>query len=232
MLEDRARLHRFRNAFLFVVNGRFGNAAEKEARRREIAADPPQPGSVLVTDESETWSVISPELNSSDAAEDILAIKKFVAAGVNFPLHWLAEPESSTRTTAEAAGTPTFRNLEEIQRDFIAMLSALARVAVQVRKRYDRRVNPAASIRVHSPDITERDNATLALAVSRIQPALADLYDRRLIGEQELLRLVYRMAAETFDPADAPAQGKRRPLALALPRAVEPDDPGESADHL
>ncbi len=67
MLEDRARLHRFRNAFLFVVNGRFGNAAEKEARRREIAADPPQPGSVLVTDENETWSVISPELNSSDA---------------------------------------------------------------------------------------------------------------------------------------------------------------------
>ncbi len=83
---------------------------------------------------------------------------------------------------------------------------------------------------MHSPDITERDNATLALAVSRIQPALADLYDRRLIGEQELLRLVYRMAAETFDPADAPAQGERRPLSPALPRAAGPRDPGEPAD--
>ncbi len=96
------------------------------------------------------------------------------------------------------------------------MLSRLARVAVQVRKRYDRRVNPAAQISVHSPDITERDNATLALAVSRIQPALADLYDRRLIGEQELLRLVYRMAAETFDPADCPRAG-RAPSSLPGP---------------
>ncbi len=42
MLEDRARLHRFRNAFLFVVNGRFGNAAEK---RRAAGRSPPTPRS-------------------------------------------------------------------------------------------------------------------------------------------------------------------------------------------
>ncbi len=210
MLEDRARLQYFRNAFLYVVTGRFASEADRAKRQAEVYANPPQPGSVLVTGEEETWSVLSPELASTDAAQDILALKKYIAAGVNFPLHWLAEPESSTRTTAEAAGTPTFRNLEAIQAGFLSMLERLARAAVEVRRKYDRGVDPQAEITASGPDITERDNSLLALAVNRIYPAAADLYDRRLLDEKELLRLVYRMAAEGFDPRDAPGAGLRR----------------------
>ena len=234
LLEDRARLNRFRNAFVYVVTGRFANVNEKRARQAELNSNPPNPGTVLVTDESETWSVISPELDSGDANTDILAIKKFVAAGVNFPLHWLAEPESSTRTTAEAAGTPSFRNLEAIQADYFKMLEALARTALEIRRRVDRRVKPDAEINITGPDITERDNSSLALAVNRIYPSIVDLFDRGVIDSDELARLTYRMAAETIDPEDL-GQGRRKPITPApasgeKPAANNPKaepDPGE-----
>lgn len=53
-LEDRARLNRFRNAFMFVVKGNFNSEAERAARQATLAANPPSPGSILVSDISET----------------------------------------------------------------------------------------------------------------------------------------------------------------------------------
>lgn len=202
LLEDRARLNRFRNAFLFVVSKAWPNETDKKRRQAELLSSPPQPGTVLVKDDSETWTALSPNLDSSDAQQDILAIKKFIAAGVTFPLHWLAEPESSTRTTAEAAGTPTFRTLEQVQDDFVNMLVDLARIALQVRARYDPKVDPKAEITVSKPDITERDNGALALAANRVWPVVMDLYDRKILTAEQAVKLVYRMIAEPFEPVE------------------------------
>jgi len=63
-LEERARLNRSRQAFMFVVTGKYADRAVKDARQIEINANPPQPGSVLVADESETWTVLAPQLAS------------------------------------------------------------------------------------------------------------------------------------------------------------------------
>ena len=61
-LEDRVRLNRFRNAFMYVVKARFANESARSTRQLQLAANPPGPGSVLVTDENEEWSVLSPHL--------------------------------------------------------------------------------------------------------------------------------------------------------------------------
>lgn len=100
-LEDRVRLNRFRNAFVYVVRARFANETVRSNRQAQLALHPPAPGSVLVTDENEEWSVIAPKLEALDASSDGLAIKKMIAAGVGLPLHFLAEPESSTKTTCQ-----------------------------------------------------------------------------------------------------------------------------------
>lgn len=118
-LEDRARLNRYRQSFLYVVKAAFTSQTERLARQAELNANPPNPGAILVADESETWSVLNPELASFEAAEDGLAIKKMIAVGSGNPLHFLAEPESATRTTAEAAGGPTFRHYEQRQKFFL-----------------------------------------------------------------------------------------------------------------
>ena len=210
-LEDRARLNRFRNAFLYVVTGKYVDRAAKDARQRELLANPPASGSILVTGPDETWSVINPELDSKDAGEDGLALKKMIALGAGVPTHYLAEPESSTRTTAEAAGTPTFRGLEQTQQYFLDILTEIAVIAVQHRKQFDRRVNPTSKIEAVGPDITERDNSNLALAVSRVYPAFSEIFDRGGIDEEEFIRIVYRMAGEIHPPENVPAM-KKRPL--------------------
>src|SRR5574340_346862 len=74
-LEDRVRLNRFRNAFMFVVKAMKLSPAEKEARQIELNSHPPTPGSVLVTDGAEEWDVIAPKLDAFDANSDGLTLK-------------------------------------------------------------------------------------------------------------------------------------------------------------
>jgi hypothetical protein len=179
----------------------------------------------MLLDENESLEMPSPNLDSGDAEKDGLALKKMIAIGAGVPTHYLAEPESSTRTTAEAAGTPTFRGLEQTQQFFLDILTEIATLAVTHRKQFDRRVNPAAKIEAIGPDITERDNSSLALAVSRVYPAFSELFDREGIDEKELLRVVYRMAGEV--QTVEPHAMKRRPLKPVSPGQQPTGKPGQ-----
>jgi hypothetical protein len=161
-LEDRARLNRYRQAFVYVVKAQFTSQAERLQRQAELNANPPNPGSILVADNSEEWSVLNPDLSSFEAAEDGLALKKMIAVGSGNPLHFLAEPESATRTTAESAGGPTFRHYEQRQQFFLWLMQDLARIVVRRRAMIDAHVRPNAEILVKGTDISARDNAALA----------------------------------------------------------------------
>jgi hypothetical protein len=199
-LEDRVRLNRFRQAYMFTVKGKYFNAADRAARQAELNANPPNPGSILVSDESEEWDVLSPKLESADANNDGLAPKKFIAGGQGLPLHWLAEPESSTRTTAEAAGTPTFKTLEDRQRLFLTILRDVLQIAV-ARRRQKGDTIPDAKISVTAADISERDNAALALAATQIISSFGQLWAANLIDADEYMRLIYRFAGEVLPAA-------------------------------
>ena len=205
-LEDRARLNRFRQAYLYIVRGTYASRAEKDARQLELQNNPPTPGSILVTDLSEEWDVINPKLDSSDANTDGLALKKFIAGGRGIPLHWLAEPESSTRTTAEAAGTPTFKALESRQKMFLSTVKDILSIAVARRAQRAGDVKPDAVITVTSADISERDNAALALASTQVISSFGQLWANGFIDDDEYLRIVYRFAGEVMPAArpDAP----------------------------
>ncbi len=215
-LEDRVRLNRFRQAYLFFVKGKFLTAAERLARQNELNASPPTPGSILVGDESEEWSVLEPKLNSADANNDGLALKKFIAGGQGLPLHWLAEPESSTRTTAEAAGTPTFKTLEDRQHLFLAILQDVLEIAV-ARRRMKGATTPESKITVTAADISERDNAALALAATQIIGSFGQLWAANLIDADEYMRIVYRFAGEVL-PAARPDNPS--PAAIVKPAAA------------
>ena len=208
-LEDRARLNRFRTAFMYVVKARFTSEADRLNRQRTLNANPPKPGSILVTDESEEWSVLNPGLDSVDAMNDGLALKKMIASGSGVPMHFLAEPESATRTTAEAAGGPTYRRFEQRQKYFLWLLDDLLRAVLRRGARANRRVKAAAHLEVSGYDISARDNISLALAVSNIVAAFGRLRSRGLIDKREYLRLVYRFAGEKADLDDILRRGEQ-----------------------
>jgi len=213
-LEDRARLNRYRTAFLYVVKARFTSETDRLARQHKLNACPPSPGSILVTDESESWEVISPKLESTEAGTDGLALKKMIAAGAGLPLHFLAEPESTTRTTAEAAGGPTYRRFEQRQAYFLWLLEDVLRVALNRRALVEQgrsgrgKVDPHARIEVHGADLSSRDNVSLGLAASHIIGVLTQLRDRALIDDAELLRLAYRFFGEVADVNDLLERGQ------------------------
>ncbi len=207
-LEDRARLNRYRNSFLFWVKARFSSSAERMARQAELNANPPNPGSILVSDESEDWSVLAPNLSSFEAAEDGLAIKKMVSAGSGIPLHFLAEPESSTRTTAESSGDPTYRHYQQRQMYFLWMIEEIAKAAVRRRKMVDRLINTSAEIKINGSDISARDNQALASAANTVYSAFKELHAAGLIDDAELLRVVYRFAGEVVDVEEMLKRGR------------------------
>jgi hypothetical protein len=200
-LEDRARLNRYRYAFLYVVKAAFSSESERLARQQALSALPPTSGSILVTDTSESWEVIEPKLESSDANQDGLAIKRLIAAGAGIPLHFLAEPEGATRTTAEAAGGPAYRRFEQRQQYFCWMLAELARAALRRRAAWGE-VRAEASLSVQGADLSARDNAAVAGAAAAVSGALAPLWDRGLIREEEVRRLVYRFLGEVEEGSE------------------------------
>ncbi len=140
---------------------------------------------------------MSPELDSFEASQDGMAIKKMIAAGVALPLHFLAEPESSTRTTAESAGLAVFKHLEQRQQVLFAIVCELAGLAVRRRAMVDRKVKADADIAVTGAEVCVRDNAALAGAAVQAMKAFGALRERGLIDDRELLRLVYRFSGET-----------------------------------
>lgn len=213
-LEDRARLNRYRTAFLYQVKARFVSEAERLARQQKLNASPPTPGSILVTDENESWTVIGPKLESDEASTDGLALKKMIAAGAGVPLHFLAEPETTTRTTAEAAGGPTYRRFEQRQAYFLWLLRDLLQAVLNRRALVEGsrpgpgRVDPQARVEVHGGDLSARDNVALGLAGNHVMATLGQLRDRGLIDDAELLRLVYRFIGETTEVEEMLARGK------------------------
>ena len=198
-LEDRAQLNYFRQMFSFVLQRPFANPAEKESYKRDfIAKMPKKSGGLMMLDPKETLSVLNPNLASFEAEADGLALKRMIAAGVGIPLHYLAEPESSTRTTAEAAGTPTFKRFKRRQQYLANAVQTLLQTVIAVRRRSIPNLPINPQIDILTPDITERDNANLAISVQRIVTAFAPLYNAKLIPPREFIRLVYRFVAETM----------------------------------
>jgi hypothetical protein len=228
-LEDRVRLNRFRQVFLYWVHRAFANEAERYKRQADLNANPPNPGSILVTDEEESWEVLQPHLDSFEAKEDGAAVKKMIASGAGIPLHFLAEPEGSTRTTAEASGGPTFRHYGRRQEFFIYMIGDIARIALRRRASMDRQIHPDTVLKVKGTDISVRDNAMLADAAAKVVAAFATLRDRGLITEEELLRVSYRFAGEIVDVPAILKAAKAAPPPPPPPSATNPGAPGRDA---
>jgi hypothetical protein len=171
---------------------------------------------------------ISPQLASYEAELDGLTIKRMIATGASLPMHYLAEPESSTSTTADAAGTPTFKHFKARQSFLRHALANILQTVLDVRRNVDHTMPTRPHIDINVPDITERDNANLSLAAQRITQAFIPLFNAKKITAQELIRIVYKFLAET--PPDS-IQDETSPININTGRvgggpiapAAEPD---------
>lgn len=211
-LEDRARLNKYRNSFLFTVQTQLKSEQERIRRQNQLNMKPLTPGSILVTTEAEKWDVINPKLESNDAAADGLAIKKQIASGVGIPLHFLAEPESQSKTSAEAAGGATYRTFEQRQKVFLWIVEEVIRTAMRRRRLVVHDFPSEAEFHLIGADIYEVDNTTLSTAAATMCNVATQLRKLGYISKDEYIRLVYKYAGEKADVSAILADGAADPL--------------------
>lgn len=124
-LTDRVRLNKYRTAYLWHITLKGADRRGIVQRQAELA-EPPQPGSVIVSNENETWEAVQPKIDASTVADDGLAIRLMIAAGAGVPLYWLAEAEHTARGTAAEMSEPTYRHYRQRQLFFGWAMRSLA----------------------------------------------------------------------------------------------------------
>lgn len=194
-LEDRVRVNRYRNAFLWKVTVQGASESELRRRRAELMRPPP-PGSVIVTNEGEKWETVNPQVQAQEAESDGKALRLAIAAGAGVPLHFLAEGESATRATAAEMGDPTFRHYRQRQMFFCHMLEDLALTVLQRAALVGKGPLPSEAIVAEAGDITREDNLRMAQAAREIAEALAVMTEHGWVDEETAQRWVCRFAGE------------------------------------
>jgi hypothetical protein len=91
------------------------------------------------------------------------------------------------------------RRFEQRQHFFTWMMADLLRVVVERRSLVDPRVDPQAPIAVKGADISARDNVALSMAAVNVGSLAEKLADMGLIGQEEILRVIYRFLGEPVD---------------------------------
>jgi hypothetical protein len=113
-LENRARQNFWRGAILFWVKLLMATPAQVLAK---LAAykKPPQPGSLVVSNDKEEWTQFAPNVGASDAGEDGRQLRAMAATGARLPESWLSDGADANLATAKAQALPAIRSFGEWQ---------------------------------------------------------------------------------------------------------------------
>jgi hypothetical protein len=204
LLEDRVRLHWAARAFLWIVTVPSNLVSAKQDQYRT----PPDSGSIIVKDDAEEWSAVSPDLKGFDAQFDLRAIRQMIDAGSGMPPHWRGEAHDVSLATAQAMEHSASRHLRRRQLYTRFMVSDLAHTAyTRAAQLGTVRAKPnRTAIQVEMTDIDRVDNRDLAHAAHAIAQAL-DIAARTTATSNSntlrrlALRLVLRFGGEQLDEA-------------------------------
>ena len=198
-LTDRVRINKYKSAFLYDVTLR---GADKKAidRKKMEYTYPPEPGSVIIHNETEQWSAVQPQIQANDAKEDGRAIKLMIAAGAGVPEHYLSDSSQGNRATAAEMSLPTLLKFQRrqrlIRRIICCMLDRVIEEAQQA-GRLDRQRD--ISYDVTFPEIDVEDNQQLASSVNSLVNALVTARQQRWLSDETAMRLLFKFAGEEID---------------------------------
>ena len=186
-LEDRVRLNAAVRAFVWIVTAPRRAVSDLKERYKR----PPDPGSVIVAEESEQWQAVTPNLQARDASADGRAIRWMIAAGgPGTSLVDFGEGEDSNLATAQASAEQRRRFLLRRQAYFAWMLADITATAFNRHQHAQRpsaqTAASAADVLIVKPDISTEDNAAVAKAATDLVKSLLDL--RTLLGDSNALR--------------------------------------------
>ncbi|MFM8320033.1 MAG: hypothetical protein ACKOC5_03875, partial [Chloroflexota bacterium] len=227
MVEDRVRLHAAMRSFLWMVTVPTPRVREKLEQYRL----PPEPGSIIVKDESEQWQANAPNLRGLDAARDLQAVRGLVDAGSGYPPHWRGDAGDISLATAQAMQGPTERHLRRRQQYFLWMLQDILYHAYRRSVEIGRGRPLAATdyrklFHVGAQDISRWDNESLARSARDVAQALSAMHVQLGGGGAEFLR---KSLAATFKFMGEPLDEAELTRMVAQAAQAAPGGLGQSA---
>lgn len=197
MLEDRVRLHWAIRAFLWLVTV----PSDKIKEKREQYTSPPESGSVIVKDSTETWEPVNPMLRGADAQHDLAAVRSMVDAGSGYPAHWRGEGGDANRATATAMQDPTEKHLLRRQAYFCHILCDIVYHAYQ-RAAEAGKVKPLETddyeqlFKITTSDLSTTDNERLARSARALGRAFQSIAEQLPGPSNKLSHLMMQMCFE------------------------------------
>ncbi len=165
--------------------------AEVEARRKELTANPPKPGSVNVHNDKEEWTVPAPALNQWDYQSGIEVLINHVCAGAGVPKGWVNGVQDVNKAQATEMSEPTMKRFEARQKYIVEQLEVLCSFALdqaELRGRITRRrhapgvIPDAWPLKVVAPEIRGRDLAATSTALKDTATALVAMLDAGIVS--------------------------------------------------
>jgi hypothetical protein len=194
-LTDRVRLNKYRTAYLWHVTLRGADRRAITQRQAELA-EPPAPGSLIVSNENETWEAVQPRIDAATVADDGLAMRLMIAAGAGIPLYWLAEAEHTARGTASEMSEPTYRHYRQRQLFFGHAMRIMAVEALRRRGLGDVTL---AEVEADFPELDTSAALQTASSVARVANALALAEDRGWIDRSHAARVFQHYLGESIE---------------------------------
>jgi len=229
-LTDRVRLNKYRTAFLWQVTIK-GASAQQILRRQAELAVPPNPGSIIVSNENEVWTAVQPQIRADQVAGDGLALRLMVAAGAGIPLFWLAEAEHTARGTASEMAEPTYKHYRQRQLYFGWCLRTMAADALRSRGLVDVGVGDIAC---EFPELQPDVGLQVGQTMAALGDSLGAAVDRGWVSNADAAALYAHFVGEAASLPSPSSNGshptKRPKLARSVlpgsdPRAQEPLPP-------
>ena len=208
MLEDRVRLNWAARMFHWFVKVPKSAVA---ATRAKYQASTPQPGAIIVHDESEEWDFKAPNLAVTPAQNDLQALRMMIAVGAGQPPHWHGDSMDVNLATATAMERTAVRHLSRRQREVADMVIDLCYTAYlrAYRLGMARRAPSREAIAVDLPDLSRDDNTMLASAAGQLATAFNGL--AQAMGtpsaalRERTLRLFFQFMGEPMTDREAQA---------------------------
>ena len=223
-LTDRVRLNKYRSAYLWHITLKGADRRGIVQRQAELA-EPPRPGSVIVSNENELWEAVQPDIKAADVTDDGLAIRLMIAAGAGVPLYWLAEAEHTARGTASEMSEPTYRHYRQRQLFFGWAMRTLA---VEALHRRGLAQVTLADVVADFPELDSSAALETGQTVAQLASSLGLAQDRGWLSQVDAAAVFQHFLGETVSlPAGANAQPRpgglrEQVIGAATPRPVLP----------
>ena len=201
-LTDRVRINKYKGAFLWTIKLQGADRKTIDRKRMEYAY-PPEPGSVVVHNESEEWGAVQPHIDADNVAADGRAIKLMIAMGAGLPEHYLSEGGEVNYATAAEMGLPTFRKFQRRQDQFALLVRAIVdRVIAEAVRAGTLPAGVDRAYEVRMPELAPDDNSQAAQATATMAGALATARAQGWVSDETAMRLLYAAANAPIDVAE------------------------------